>query len=523
MRRANHRLRLNIDRPTLAPHERRAVGAYYTPPDIVRLIVELTLGPLLAAYSSAPRILDPSCGAGEFTIEILRRMQARYGHKASRDAITAVDIDSEAIERTRRRLTELDTEFQTSNAMIADTLTTPLLRAESFDAVIGNPPFVNIRQLSKTASAARLARLRTNYITAHGNFDLYVLFIERALNLLKPGGSCGLIIPNKWATLDYARPCRELLLEHSAIEHVIDLSETRAFADAHVFPHIVVLIKRPAAHDHDVEFRPDVSARPCPIRQSSLNSDAFQFTPLLDVESRVATCPLGTVARLSCGTPGYSAAKIARHLQEAENILVNRSTADFITTGNIDRYRVRVGNVRYLNRTFVRPHLPLDCPDLAPERQRLFAAPKILIAGMSRRLEAAWDDRGLALGVQVYAASECQTDPFFLLALLNSKLLSFLFATRFAAKRLRGGYLAINKGQLARLPICFPGSDDCSQSCAARLARLAAEQCAPCRQLTPDPELDAQIDRLVYDLYRLSSDEVARVEAHFAALPARAA
>ena len=72
---------------------------------------------------------------------------------------------------------------------------------------------------------------------------------------------------------------------------------------------------------------------------------------------------------------------------------------------------------------------------------------------MSRRLEAAWDDRGLALGVQVFAASEIQVDPFYLLALLNSKLLSYLFATRFAAKRLSGGYFAINKGQLAKLPI----------------------------------------------------------------------
>ena len=48
---------------------------------------------------------------------------------------------------------------------------------------------------------------------------------------------------------------------------------------------------------------------------------------------------------------------------------------------------------------------------------------------MSRRLEAAWDDRGLALGVQVFAASEFQVDPFYLLALLNSKLLSYLFRT----------------------------------------------------------------------------------------------
>src|SRR5207253_3534865 len=97
--------------------------------------------------------------------------------------------------------------------------------------------------------------------------------------------------------------------------------------------------------------------------------------------------------------------------------------------------------------------LPLIIPELTTAKRRLFAAPKIVIAGMSRRLEAAWDGRGLALGVQVFAASEWKLDPFYLLALLNSKLLSYLFATRYAAKRLSGGYLAINKGQLARLQI----------------------------------------------------------------------
>src|SRR5205823_10313677 len=127
------------------------------------------------------------------------------------------------------------------------------------------------------------------------------------------------------------------------------------------------------------------------------------------------------------------------------------------------------------NRDYARPRLPLDIPELSPAKRRLFARPKIVVAGMSRRLEAAWDEQGLALGVQVFAASEFQLDPFYLLALLNSKLLSYLFATRYAAKRLGGGYLAINKGQLARLPIrIIAPAARADQRRRARLTVLAA-------------------------------------------------
>src|SRR5205823_1764999 len=141
----------------------------------------------------------------------------------------------------------------------------------------------------------------------------------------------------------------------------------------------------------------------------------------------------------------------------------------------------------FRSRDYSRPRLLLDIPELTAAKRRLFASPKIVVAGMSRRLEAAWDGRGLALGVQVFAVSDCQLDPFYLLALLNSKLLSYLFATRYAAKRLSGGYLAINKGQLARLPIAMPHARDRrAQQRAERLAELAPVWHSDC---------DTEIDR----------------------------
>jgi hypothetical protein len=387
-----------------------------------------------------------------------------------------------------------------------------------FDAIVANPPYVSIRQLAKSQPAEYVERLRQRFCAARGNFDLYAVFMERALELLREGGRCGMIVPNKWATLDYARPLRELLLTETTLEHVVDLSSQKVFADASVYPQIVVFSKARAHQGHTV------SVGSLRIPQCELSADAIRLHATIDVESRVTTRPLGELCRLSCGTPGYSAKRVADALADVGQVVnlpmptrqvPNLPHYDFITSGNIDRYAIRLGVVRFLGRTYQRPILPVDSPALTERQRRLFAGKKIVIAGLSQRLEAAWDQHGLALGVQVFAASEFQVDPQYLLALLNSKLLTYLFRTRFAAKRLAGGYMAINKGQLARLPIAMGSGVPVGQDLSCRLRRESAGQVLPYE--------DAAIDQHVYRLYRLTKVEIAEVEAHFADLNRRAA
>jgi len=477
--------------PQLSRSARRAGGVYYTPPEIAQQLAELTLGPLLSPLSpggrgaggegaamreaSAPlRILDPACGAGELLIAAHAVIRAREGFAAS---MHGIDIDESAAAQCRQRLGQAGADaiqIQPGDALAEE----PPFPAGAFDVVLANPPYVSIRELARQRTPDEVVALRERFRTARGNFDLYVLFIERALQWLRPGGRCGLIVPNKWATLDYARPCRELLQEQATLEDVVDLSAHRVFRDASVYPHLLV------------------------------------FT--LGVESQVATQPLGSLVRLACGTPGYAAARIASLLAEVD--AAPSSALPFITSGNIDRYAIRTGNVRYQRRRWRDPRIAPDSSVLTRRQRQLFASPKLVIAGLTRRLEAAWDAQGLALGVQVFAATEFQADPFYLLALLNSKLLSYLFRTRFAAKRLGGGYVAVNKGQLARLPVvdCSRFNSD-DQQRLVRLVVLAKGSSDRSLQLAA---ADAEIDRLVYKLYRLTAQQIGQVEAHFSELSA---
>jgi hypothetical protein len=355
-----------------------------------------------------------------------------------------------------------------------------------------------------------------------GSCDLYVVFLERISELLAEGGRFGVVVPNRIAQAEYARGCRRLLLSEMQIDRIDDVSSLRVFPSAAVYPVLLCGVKQraPAAHRIVVAQPESLSSlgqgRSWFVKQRTLDAErGFSLLPTLDVEARVPTRPLGELAALHSGTTGFAAQRMADAL--IERGAAPASAWNFITTGNIDRYNVRLGNVRFLRRVYTAPVLPCTTPFLSDRKRRLYAQPKIVLAGMCRRLEAAWNPGDLALGVQVYAAAECRVDPFYLLALLNSKLLSHLFAARHHGKRMAGGHLAINKGQLAQLPILLPTTV---------ATRRLAEELASCAQwltmrrprlLGERVRRERHIDQLAYHLYDLSDDEAAAVEADFAA------
>ena len=78
---------------------------------------------------------------------------------------------------------------------------------DGFDIVIGNPPYVNVEKIDKT--------IKDNinlFSTAYQKFDLYVLFYERGIRLLRNEGNIVFITSNKFLSQGYGLPLRQLLL-----------------------------------------------------------------------------------------------------------------------------------------------------------------------------------------------------------------------------------------------------------------------------------------------------------------------
>jgi hypothetical protein len=98
-----------------------------------------------------------------------------------------------------------------------------------FDAVIGNPPYLAFQEGSEAAREY----FRAQYQTAHRNYDVYVLFVEKAINLLhEEDGWFGYIIPNKFITSQYGEELKQFIPEYAQIDSLIDFGDGEVFDDA---------------------------------------------------------------------------------------------------------------------------------------------------------------------------------------------------------------------------------------------------------------------------------------------------
>ncbi|MCY3018438.1 MAG: N-6 DNA methylase, partial [Planctomycetota bacterium] len=200
---------------------RVSVGCVYTPPAVARAIVaEVHVGPR--------RVVDPACGAGVFLLEAFERAYRRRleGGAAPPEAaaaalaheIAGIDIDAQALavaefslRLTALRHCGLDKDVPL-DLRRADALG-PLADLEGqCECVVGNPPFVEGRGLS----SAQLARLRTRFrCAASGKVNLFAVFVERALELLKEGGVLAFVLPATFQRNARYRALREVLLQHT--------------------------------------------------------------------------------------------------------------------------------------------------------------------------------------------------------------------------------------------------------------------------------------------------------------------
>lgn len=106
-----------------------------------------------------------------------------------------------------------------------------------FDAVIGNPPWLMAGYHVKPV----LPHFASAYSTARGKYDMYYLFIEKSLELVNAHGRVGLIVPNKFFHTRAARELRGLLSQSKRLERVLDFGEEQVFARATNYSAIVIL------------------------------------------------------------------------------------------------------------------------------------------------------------------------------------------------------------------------------------------------------------------------------------------
>ena len=392
-----------------------------------------------------------------------------------------------------------------------------------FDIVIANPPYVDSEVMTKTNPELRAA-CGKRFESARGNWDLYVVFIELGLKMMSPLGSSIMIVPNKLIGAPYAKSIRALMCREG-VKRVRDYASVRVFEDVAVYPVVVHVAKAGLAAETTFETMADFQhiSRLSAVSAATLVHGEPWDRNFHGFEHGSLAARMGRHSRLKehCMEVG-AAATVAEAYKIAELLYENatpdlRTERKLINTGTIDPYLAKWGamDTRYIKRGYRHPVVGrTEVGKLSRRRLAQADAGKLIFGGMNLRLECFYDPGDFLAGKStVIAIPTILDDAHFLVAMLNSRLMTYLYRIENSSMTLAGGYLRITHKTVAELPIPPATTAD-----KARLSQLA-EACAAAAQRGDDATVavhEAEIDQIVYRLFDLTPDEIALIESALA-------
>ena len=228
------------------------------------------------------KIVDPACGSGAFLITAFEYLlsynkyldEKIFDLTGTQDLfenrtkeilqknIYGVDLNRESIEITKlslwlktadkdKTLATLENNIKCGNSLIDD----PEIAGElafnwekefsevfengGFDIVIGNPPYVSAEYINEKDKKY----YEKNYISASGRQNLYIIFYEKGIKLIKNNGYLSFITPYTILKNMYYKEIREYILNSSRILEIIDFKGTLVFEDAGV-DSIILMLKK---------------------------------------------------------------------------------------------------------------------------------------------------------------------------------------------------------------------------------------------------------------------------------------
>jgi hypothetical protein len=158
-----------------------------------------------------------------------------------------------------------------------------------FDAVIGNPPYINVLNIE----IQERSYLLKNYESAQGRVDIYIPLFEKALKILKTKGICGVITPNKYFVYSYGSILREKLLQETTILNLVDLARAESiFPEAATYTVISIILKQTPEPEHLINTNIFIEDKPSYILDIETAKSENFCTQELIPQSRFFKTPL---------------------------------------------------------------------------------------------------------------------------------------------------------------------------------------------------------------------------------------
>ena len=404
---------------------------------------------------------------------------------------------------------------------------------ETFDVVIGNPPYVSIWKIEGKFKKY----LEDKYLSAKGHYDLYVIFYERGISLLKEGGVLSYITSNKWMAQTYGKGIREIFLGHKIIS-LIDFSAYRVFESAMVDTQITLIqnIKQQGDYDlniyfHNNENTPDFNK----LGLSTINTSFFKLNEERNFKINLSQVKIDLLR------------KIQSVSIKVDDILYTSKGAELHSTVNKLKKELYIkdhfsnGLKKYIEGKFFDRYAVIEVKYLSyePEKHKapvfpeLFEAEKIIVKNIVGRtgIQAILDTQGLYNNDAIINAA-----PYYVLQdlkyrqlksvftdekILNSKKYSLKYILGVLNSRITSWYFSeVFSNGLHFYPrhlreMLIPRLDSSKQMKFSTQVESLVEEIIKLKKIDPKTDtkdFEEQIDTLVYKLYGLNVDEIKIIE-----------
>jgi hypothetical protein len=247
----------------LSAEARASRALCQTPPWVARLLLDLALEPAIEeAGPGRVRMIDPSCGTGHILVAAFHHVRAyaprgraggwpppsHIGVERALRAVSGIDLDPYAALLTRYRLLaaaavalqcRLDQVPRdwTVQVASADSLLDerePLLQRGQYDAVVGNPPYITVRDpVTRDLIRSRYAQV------CSGKFSLALPFFALMTDLARPGGHIAQLTANSFMKREFGKKFVEQYLPALDLTWVIDTSG--AYIPGHGTPTVILV------------------------------------------------------------------------------------------------------------------------------------------------------------------------------------------------------------------------------------------------------------------------------------------
>jgi len=547
----------------LASGKRKKMGIYYTPKYIVDYILDNTL----VKYAKNKtldeiikmKIIDPACGSGSFLVDAFEELKKiveerlRNGEKSESSqfsyfkgrldlgqkaallqrCIYGVDLDEKAVELAqlnlllkileeetrdtkKKILPNMKDNIKNGNSLISDSRYdkafnwnaqfSEIFKEGGFDIVIGNPPYVDYSKIKGTDYFNKIyesTKVNENIV----KYNLFQLFIEKSIRLLKNSGMFGFINPNTYLSTQNAFALRRLMLEEISLRKIIDVSHLKVFKDASTYPVITIFKKGKeknnklgvAVIDDEKDLVENLKLNE--IKQEEFEKDKkFNFMISSNKENKEIIEKLDSCDRLKDYQEifvwGSSITGFAKH--KAKEKEKDKKYSPIIQTRDIKRYSIEWKKEFIENKIY------------SNKLKDLFKQKKIVIARVTKGVQATIDENGYYVGKSSIFIPKDKELFEILLAIINSKLINYYYKMKFETTHMAGNYIRFDIPYLKLLPIRIPNEKQ--ERNIKELVERVINFYKEGKSEQDIKNIDYEINEEIYKLYNITPEEIKIIE-----------